>query len=192
MNNKKKEAEKEKFLSKDDMEKIWIVSELFLNNIFLINKDTFERKCNTCQQKFSKTTGNSSLKKHLRAKHPKVYESIENQSEEEECTVENLKQSGEIKSPVIDINFSKTMSFSIPKKPIQKKIDEVFLIPSKEKVIKDFSLLKAVHNLPYRLFDSPLFWKAINSYSKCSDKPQISGKIIRKGVERIFLVKKKN
>lgn len=176
------------FMNEVDLKKNGFTSPLFLKNIFLVKTNGRQKVCQLCEVPFeySEETGNSSLKQHLKAKHPIKFNEIFN-AKETDTAEENIEKN-------IDNSLAKKKKEIVKNPGYQPSIKEAFKTENYNSVIKNFALLKAIHGLPYRLFDSVYFKKAIESYRCVSSEKgiEINGRLIRKELDNLFITSKKN
>ena len=162
-------------MDEQELKKNGFQSSLFLKGFFLVNKKDKKKLCRLCTEKmeFSVQTGNSTLKRHLKAKNLSKFEEIriseleliefpfDESGSSEESFGSNMKNRLNIKNREKSIGLQLTLKESLGAQ-------------NKDSVIKNFTLLKAIHGLPYRIFDSVYFKKALESKSKHSKEKQIS------------------
>ena len=63
--------------------------------------------------------------------------------------------------------------------------------PNEASVMSAFAMVKCIHGLPFSLFDSPFFKNAMDLYSKCEKKPDITAYKIKKEMGEQYLITRK-
>lgn len=116
--------------------------------------------CNFCSflTEYSEETGKSTLKIHLKAKHKAQHDKLFGEGELSSDNIDNMEKTdyehedgGKKKKILVPLTF-------------QKNLRDAFKQSDENSALRNFAILKAVHDLPYRIFDSYYFRKALESY----------------------------
>ena len=189
-NNEPNSSQKKRdnYMDEIDLKKNGFYSILFLKKAFLVKKADQKKVSGYCSSntEFSEGTGNSTLKKHLKAKHPIQYNELFSNKEESELP--------RTQSDTSEENFGSNIKtpFSIKKMAKitdgQFTIEEAFETKNAESVVKNFALLKAIHGLPYRIFDSIYFKNALDSFRNSGNRIEKSSYAISKELENTHIL----
>ena len=177
--NQEGKVKKIEYLNETELKRHSYTSKIFMEKYFLIRKSDFKRICGTCKEEFSVKSSTATLNRHLASKHE-----INKAKEEKEflsCSSGSEKEiggeEGDITMNSIEVNLSKKKIITDEKG--QRKLIEIFVPMVEKPLAKEFAILKCKHSLSYRLFDSPYFSKALQSYRLSKTPPKINSHIIR-------------
>ena len=70
-------------------------------------------------------------------------------------------------------------------------IEKAYETKNTESVVKSFALLKAIHGLPYRIFDSIYFKNALDSFRSSKNRIEISSYAISKELQNTHILSQK-